>query len=215
MPPATTRADSASTKAFASDCRDAAVRFSLGYELKDRAREEIVALPESAWRQAIDAEGKAREGAQVAELTGLIDLATWPRGTRLIVRRERPHPGAQFQVFDTDALELRHRQRARVEDAIRTGKDTGMRNLPFAAFEHNRVWLELSLVAQDLLRWAGRLCLTGELSLAEPKRIRQRLLHVAGRLVRSARCTALRLPRSWPWADALAAAFVRLRALPT
>jgi len=200
--------------------------------LKDRAREEIVALPESAWRQAIDAEGKAREGAQVAELTGLIDLATWPRGTRLIVRRERPHPGAQFQVFDTDghrhtafitdqsdddiaALELRHRQRARVEDAIRTGKDTGMRNLPFAAFEHNRVWLELSLVAQDLLRWAGRLCLTGELSLAEPKRIRQRLLHVAGRLVRSARCTALRLPRSWPWADALAAAFVRLRALPT
>lgn len=226
------RADSGGkTKAFASDCRDAGIRFSLGYELRDRAREAIVALPQSAWRQAIDAEGEAREGAQVVELTEEIDLSTWPEGTRLIVRRERPHPGAQFEVFDshgyrhtafiTDqagsdiaALELRHRRRARVEDAIRCGKETGMRALPFAAFEHNRAWLELSLIAQDLLRWTGRLCLSGELRLAEPKRTRQRLLHVAGRLVRSARRTSLRLPRSWPWADALAAAFTRLRALP-
>lgn len=226
------RADSGGkTKAFASDCRDAGIRFSLGYELRERAREAIVALPQSAWRQAIDAEGEVREGAQVAELTKEIDLSTWPEGTRLIVRRERPHPGAQFEVFDNDgyrhtafitdqwgadiaALELRHRRRARVEDAIRCGKETGMRSLPFAAFEHNRAWLELSLIAQDLLRWTGRLCLSGELRLAEPKRTRQRLLHVAGRLVRSARRTTLRLPRSWPWAEALAAAFTRLRALP-
>lgn len=219
------------TKAFASDCRDAGVRFSIGYELRDRAREAIMSLPQSAWRQAIDAEGKAREGAQVAELTGLIDLSTWPQGTRLIVRRERPHPGAQFEVFDADghrhtafitdqdgtdiaALELRHRRRARVEDAIRTGKETGMRNMPFTAFSHNRVWLELSLIAQELLCFARSLCLVGEFSLAEPKRFRQCLLHIAGRLVRSARRTTLRLQRSWPWADALAAAFARLRALP-
>ena len=227
------RADSGGkTKAFAADCRDAGIRFSLGYELRDRAREAIVALPRSAWRQAIDAEGKAREGAQVAELTEAIDLSTWPEGTRLIVRRERPHPGAQFCVFDdahgyrhtafiTDqadsdiaTLELRHRRRARVEDAIRCGKETGMRALPFAAFGHNRAWFELSLIAQDLLRWTGALCLSGELRLAEPKRIRQRLLHVAGRLVRSGRRTSLRLPRSWPWADALTAAFTQLRALP-
>jgi len=109
---------------------------------------------------------------------------------------------------------LGHRRRARVEDAIRCAKETGMRGLPFAAFEHNRVWLEFSLIAQDLLRWSGRLCLAGELAIAEPKRIRQRLLHVAGRLVRSGRKMKLRLPRSWPWADALAAAFARLRALP-
>jgi hypothetical protein len=219
------------TKAFAADCRDAGIRFSLGYELKARAREAIVALPESAWRQAIDGAGKAREGAQVAELTEQIDLSTWPKGTRLVVRRERPHPGAQFEVFDTDgyrhtafitdqrgadiaALELRHRRRARVEDAIRCGKETGMRGLPFAAFEHNRVWLELSLIAQELLCFLRSLCLRGELSLAEPKRLRQRLLHVAGRHVRSARRTTLRLQRSWPWADALAAAFARLRSLP-
>jgi Transposase DDE domain group 1 len=219
------------TKAFAADCRDANICFSIGYEMKSRAREAIVALPEKAWHQAIDAEGTEREGAQVTELTEEVNLSTWPEGTRLIVRRERPHPGAQFEVFDTEgyrhtafitdqdgkdiaALELRHRRRARVEDAIRTGKETGMRAMPFAAFAHNRVWLELSLIAQELLCFLRSLCLQGELSLAEPKRLRQRLLHVAGRLVRSARRATLRLPRNWPWADALAAAFARLRAIP-
>ena len=219
------------THAFISDCREAGIRFSVGYGVEERVREAILALPESAWRQAIDAEGKEREGAQVAELSDRVDLFSWPEGTRLIVRRERPHPGAQFEVFDahgyrhtafiTDqgdadiaALELRHRRHARVEDSIRIAKETGMRNMPFTTFEHNRAWLEVSLLAQALLRWAARLCLQGELALAEPKRVRQRLLHVAGRIVRSGRRTTLRLPRSWPWAEALAAAFARLRALP-
>jgi hypothetical protein len=219
------------THAFTQDCRDAGIRFSVGYEVDERVRETILALPDSAWQQAIDAEGKEREGAQVTELTDHLDLSTWPEGTRLIVRRERPHPGAQFQVFDahgyrhtafitdqddTDiaALELRHRRHARVEDSIRCGKETGMRGMPFGAFEHNQAWLEVSLLAQAILRWSARLCLGGELALAEPKRIRQRLLHVAGRIVRSGRRVTLRLARSWPWADALAAAFARLRALP-
>ena len=89
-----------------------------------------------------------------------------------------------------------------------------MRKMPFAAFAHNQAWLEVSLLAQALLRWAALLCLDGELALAEPKRVRQRLLHVAGRLVRSGRRVRLRLPRGWPWAEALVAAFARLRALP-
>lgn len=219
------------THAFTQDCRDAGIRFSVGYEVDERVREAILALPDSAWEQAIDAEGKEREGAQVTELTDRLDLSTWPEGTRLIVRRERPHPGAQFEVFDAEgyrhtafitdqdgsdiaALELRHRRHARVEDSIRIGKETGMRNMPFAAFEHNQAWLEVSLLAQAILRWGALLCLEGELALAEPKRVRQRLLHVAGRIVRSARRTTLRLPRSWPWAEALSAAFARLRALP-
>ncbi len=88
-----------------------------------------------------------------------------------------------------------------------------MGNLPFSDFAHNQAWMELSLAAQDLLSWARSLCLEGELALAEPKRLRQRLLHVAGRIARSARRTTLRLPRSWPWAAELAAAFARLRAL--
>jgi hypothetical protein len=219
------------THAFTRDCREAGIRFSVGYEVDERVREAVLQTPESAWQSAIDAEGKVRKGAWVAELTEGVDLSAWPEGTRLIVRRERPHPGAQFCVFDAEgyrhtafitdqqgaeiaALELRHRRRAKVEDEIRCGKDTGMRNLPFAAFEHNRVWLELSLIAQELLAWTRLLCLEGEMALAEPKRLRQRLLHVAGKVVRSARRTTLRLPRSWPWAEALVAAFARLRALP-
>jgi hypothetical protein len=220
------------THAFTSDCRSACIRFSVGYEVDERVRGAIVELPEAAWRSAIDGDGAEREGAQVTELTDRVDLSSWPEGTRLICRRERPHPGAQLSVLDCEtgyrhtafitdqkdgdivALELRHRRRARVEDAIRIGKETGMRRMPFATFDHNRAWLEVSLLAQALLRWAARLCLDGELALAEPKRVRQRLLHVAGRLVRSGRRVALRLPRSWPWAKALVAAFARLRELP-
>lgn len=220
------------THAFTSDCREAGIRFSVGYEVDERVREAIGALAESAWQQAVDGDGELREGAEVTELTEHVDLSSWPEGTRLIVRRERPHPGAQLSVLDCEtgyrhtafitdqqgadvvALELRHRRRARVEDAIRVGKETGMRRMPFAAFKHNQAWLEVSLLAQVILRWAARLCLQGELAFAEPKRVRQRLLHVAGRLVRSGRRVALRLPRSWPWAEALVAAFARLRALP-
>jgi hypothetical protein len=125
------------------------------------------------------------------KVTDRLDLSAWPDGCRLICRSERPHPGAQFQIFDqhgyrytcfiTDqdgndiaVLELRHRGRARVEDSIRCGKDTGMRNLPHPAFEHNQAWLELSLIAQDLLTWTKLICLPGELATAEPKRLRQR-----------------------------------------
>jgi hypothetical protein len=220
------------THAFAQDCHEAAVRFSVGYEVDERVRAALAGLPDTAWDQAIDGDGAEREGAQVAELTDRVDLSSWPQGTRLILRRERPHPGAQLSVFDCEAgyrhtafitdqgdtdiaaLELRHRRRARVEDAIRVGKETGMAKMPFAAFEHNQAWLEVSLAAQALLRWAALLCLQGELSLAEPKSVRQRLLHVAGRIVRSGRRVVLRLPRSWPWAEALVAAFGRLRTLP-
>jgi hypothetical protein len=149
----------------------------------------------------------------------------------LIARRERPHPGAQFTIFDehgyrhtcfiTDqtnvdiaGLEMRHRQRARVEDCIRTGKDTGMRNLPHHAFQNNQTWLEISLIAQDLLCWTRLLCLEGRLADAEPKRLRHRLLHIAGRLVAHGRRLRLRLQADWPWAAALAEAFTRLRNNP-
>ena len=226
------RADSGgATHAFTADCRDAGIRFSVGYELNDTVRQAILELPESAWTRGIEADGSDREGAWVAELTDGLDLSCWPSGSRLICRRERPHPGAQFQIFDehgyrhtcflTDqtgediaALELRHRGRARVEDSIRAGKDTGMRNLPHHAFAHNQTWLESSLIAQDLLCWTRLICLTGELAKAEPKRLRHRLLHVAGRIVRHGRRTRLRLQADWPWAGALATALTRLRAMP-
>ena len=219
------------THGFTHDCREASINFSVGYELSPSVQEAIIETPESAWQPAIQADGVFREGAWVVELTDSVDLSSWPEATRLICRRERAHPGAQlkftdhgghrFTSFLTDTkgeeiaeLELRHRRRARIEDSIRCGKETGMRNLPFHDFAANEAWLELSLIAQDLLAWTKVLVLSGELSLAEPKRLRQRLFHVAGRICRSGRRTILRLPRSWPWAAALEAAFARLRALP-
>jgi hypothetical protein len=219
------------THAFTADCRDAGIRFSVGYELNDTVRTAILDLPETAWTQAINADGEDREGAWVAELTGHLDLSAWPERSRLICRRERPHPGAQFTIFDehgyrhtcflTDqtgediaGLELRHRGRARVADTIRAGKNTGMRNLPHHAFEHNQTWLETSLIAQDLLCWTKLICLTGELARAEPKRLRHTLLHTAGRIVRHGRRTQLKLARDWPWSQTLAAAFTRLRSIP-
>jgi Transposase DDE domain group 1 len=101
-----------------------------------------------------------------------------------------------------------------VEDHIRNDKDTGLRNLPFRDFEHNRVWLELVRIAHDLIVWTKRLLLSGELARCEPKRLRYRLLHVAARLAFHARTATLRLQASWPWTGELAAAFQRLRALP-
>jgi hypothetical protein len=219
------------THAFTSDCREAGIRFSVGYALDEAVRAAILGLRETAWAQAIDGQGENRNGAWVAELTDALDLSAWPEGSRLICRRERPHPGAQCTIFDehgyrhtcflTDQageniaeLELRHRHRARVEDRIRSGKDTGMRNLPHHGFEHNQTWLELSLIAQDLLTWTKLTCLDDELATAEPKRLRHQLLHVAGKGVHHSRRTQLKLDRDRSWSKTLAAAFTRLRSIP-
>jgi hypothetical protein len=207
------------------------VGFSLGTPIDAHVREAVLAQPEPTWIPAVDADGQVRHGAEVCELTGWVDLHSWPEGTRAICRREAAHPGAQlrftdhnghrFQVFLTDQpdpdlgrLELRHRQRARVEDRIRAAKATGLANLPFDRWPRNQLWLELVLMAQDLTIWAQALLLDGELAVAEPKTLRYRLLHVAARIVRHAGRTILRLQCSWPWAVALARAFARLRVLP-
>jgi hypothetical protein len=230
--PVLVRSDSAGASTrLAWHLRDQGVGFSLGMPIDAHVREAVLAQPEAAWTPAIDADGQVRQGAEVGELTGWVDRHTWPAGTRVICRREDAHPGAQlrftdldghrFQVFLTDqphpdlsSLELRHRQRARVEDRIRAAKATGLANLPFDRWRRNAVWLELVLAAQDLCCWAQALLLDGALAVAEPKTLRYRLWHVAARIVRHARRTILRLQRSWPWAIALARAFTRLRALP-
>jgi hypothetical protein len=143
-------------------CREGKIRFSVGYGLSEVVRRAIEALPEDAWTPALDQDGCERANGEVAELTGLLELGAWPEGSRLIVRRERPHPGAQlaftdhdghrFQAILTDqdgepaVLECRHRARARVEDQIRDDKDTGLAKLPFRSFAMNAVWLELVLI---------------------------------------------------------------------
>jgi hypothetical protein len=167
----------------------------------------------------------------VTELTGNVNLERWPKGTRLIWRRERPHPGAQlsftdldgrrFQSFITDqtdpdiaALEALHRQHAQVEDPVKTLKATVASYLPFHSFDANSAWLELALAAHDITVWTQLLTLDGEHRICEPKRLRYRILHVAGHLTRHARRTTLHLPTDWPWANAILRAFKLLHALP-
>jgi hypothetical protein len=229
--PILARADAAgATHAFARALREQRIDFSLGYYVDERVGQAALTLPKKRWLPALDPDDETREGAWVAELTDRVDLSRWPEGTRLIVRKERPHPGAQLRFTDTDGhryqcfltdqddaeiaeLERRHRLHARVEDRIQESQELGLGRLPFQALEPNKAWFELALLAQDLLAWLRLLVLEGELALAKPKRLRHRLLHVAGRLTRSGRRRTLHLPAAWPWRDQLTAAFARLASL--
>jgi Transposase DDE domain group 1 len=226
------RADSAgATHGLIDYCREANMRFSVGYELTEQIRAAILKIPADAWSPALDQDGRERENGEVAEITDSVELSSWPERSRLIVRRERPHPGAQLSFSDHDGyrfqailtdqpdeqiaiIECRHRQHAHVEDRIRDDKDTGLAKFPFKEFALNEVWLEIVLLAHDVIVWTQALLLDGELAKAEPKRLRYQLLHVAGRLAFSGRRAILRLQASWPWASELAAAFTRLKALP-
>ncbi|GIH52330.1 Transposase DDE domain group 1 [Microbispora rosea] len=205
--------------------------YSIGFALTEEVQAAILALPQQAWTPAYDAEGQVRPGAWVAELTGLVKLDGWPKGMRLIVRRERPHPGAQLRFTDIDGhrftcfvtntkrgqladLELRHRRRARCEDRIRAAKDTGLRNLPLHDFAQNEIWCEVVALACELIAWMQMLALDGPARRYEPKRLRLRLFAVAARLVRGGRRLRLRIAAYWPWAGQLVTAVTRLQALP-
>jgi len=225
------RADSAgATHGFVQACRQMGVRFSVGLPIDERLRQALLALPRNAWRPALDADDGPRQGAWVAELDAAW-AAGWPAGSRIICRKERPHPGAQLSFSDADghrfqlvltdrpepdlaALERDHRARGDAENRVRAAKDCGLRNLPLRAFRHNEVWLELVMMALDLLAWTQALCLDGSLAAAEPKTLRYRLLHMAGRITRHGRRQTLHLPRRWPWRTALLDAWLRLAALP-
>ena len=129
--------------------------YSLGFTLSPDIVARIERIPRSAWTPAYDADGAPRDGAWVVDATGVLDLSGWPPGMRVIVRAERPHPGAQLRFTDADGhrltafatnttrgqladLELRHRRRARCEDRIRGAKDTGLTNLPLHDFTRTR-----------------------------------------------------------------------------
>jgi len=222
------------TKAFLTHITALELSYSVGIGTNIGIDRELLArvLPD-LWEAAYDTDGEPREGAQVAELTGLLPDLTergWPAGMRVIARRERPHPGAQLRLTDHQGwrvtifatntatgqladLEVRHRARARAEDRIRCLKDTGLTNLPLHDFAQNQIWLETVLLAAELLAWIATLGLEAH-RRAEPKRLRLRLFTVAARIVRTGRQTILRLPTDWPWAGEIAAAHARLQALP-
>jgi hypothetical protein len=241
------RSDAAgASKEFAAHLHHTGVEFSVGASFAHLdVATALALLPKAAWTPAYQARKpraaetgvqiEPRDGAWVAEATGLVDLSGWPPGTRLILRKERPHPGAQLRITDADGLrvtgfltntgpggpgrqladlELRHRRHARVEDRIRAAKDTGLRNLPFRDMAQNRIWVAISALAQDLLAWCARLALPTPAASYEPKRLRLRILAVAGRIVRTARRRVLHIDPDWPWANTITTAHARLATLP-
>ena len=146
------------------------MEYSIGFPVHKgiAVHDAIAAVPESAWQAALDADGEPREGAGIVEITGLLNLVKWPSGMRVIVRREKPHPGAgltlfeqadgwRYQAFVTNTrtgqlgfLEARHRAHARVEDRIRIAKDTGLGRLPSREFAINLAWVQIAAIAADL-----------------------------------------------------------------
>lgn len=225
------RADSAgATHGFVDAIVAKGFEFSIGFDITEAVRLAILEVPERAWQTPMTQDMEDREGAGVAEITSWLDLSGWGDGVRAVCRREEPHVGAQFNLFDpagwrhqvfitnsTDAdivfLEARHRGHARVEDRIKAAKDLGLLRFPGHDFAANAVWLLVIGIAQDLTAWTQSLCLRDELARAEPKRLRYCLWHAAGRLVRTGRRLILRIDAAWPWATQIADAFKRLAGL--
>ena len=230
------RSDSAgATHAFAQACRDRGVWFSFGFPVDTRIQAVVDQIPDQAWESAIDRDGGIRDGAWVADITGMLELSTWPEGTTVIVRAERPHPGAQLTFTDADGhritafitdigdrvlpgqtagLELHHRQHARVEDRIRQAKATGLRNLPCRGFAENTAWLETLLAATDLVCWAKILGFTDTpvLAHAEIATFRNLVLHVGARITRGARQVRVRIDETCTYVHAIAQGWLKIRA---
>jgi len=204
------------------------VQYSVGFTLPTDAGDLIEQIPASVWAPALDAHDEVRDGAWVAELTGLLNLGGWPKGMRVIARKERPHPGAQLRITDVDGhritafatntprgqladLELRHRRRARCEDRIRISKDTGLNNLPLHDFTQNRIWCAIVAMAVEITAWMQMLALAStDARRWEPKRLRHRLFNTPAILARSSRQTWLRLAEHHPWAALTVTAIGRL-----
>jgi hypothetical protein len=209
--------------------------YSVGFTLPSDFAAQLTKIPAAVWTPAYNSDGEIREGAWVAEITGLLNLGSWPAGMRVIAGKERPHPGAQLRITDADGmritafatntasgrpgrqladLELRHRRRARAEDRIRVAKETGLTNLPLHDLDQNQIWCALITLAREITAWTQMLALAQHPARRwEPKRLRLRLFSIAARLARSGRRTVLHLATHSPWTGLLVEAPTTLRAL--
>ena len=227
--PVMVRADSAgATRGFVWGCRARSVGFAVVARKNTRIHAAIskVQLDDDRWTPALTQAGAVRPDAAVCEVTDLVDLSGWPDGTRLIVRREPLHPGAQQTLFpslafrywghytdqagDPVALDAHMRAHAHVEDHIGRLKDAGLQRFPFVDLDANRARLAIVAFAADLVRWFQLEALDGPLANAEPNTLRWQLWHMPARVVRRARQQIVRLLDDWPTADALQRAYQRI-----
>ena len=208
------------------------VAYSVGFTLPMNTPELYRLVPQEVWEPAYNTDGHPREGADVAEFTGLLDLSGWPAGMRVIVRRERPHPGAQLRFDDVDGyrltafatnttrgqladLEVRHRRRARCEDRIRNAKDSGLTNLPLHGFDQNRIWCQIVALAGEITAWMGLLAHPDHYARRwEPKRLRYRLFAIPATLVRRSRRVLVHVSARHRWSGLVEDAISALRGLP-
>jgi hypothetical protein len=228
------RADSAGcTEGFVKGCRARNVGFAVVARRNQDIHNAIakIYVNDKRWQPARTQAGTIRKGAEVAEISDLANLDAWPEGTRLIVRREPRHPGAQRSLFPSDnyrywghytdapatvdAVECDRimRAHAHVEDHIARLKDSGLERMPFSDFDHNAAWCALVCWADTLVRWFQRLTLHGELQTANPKRLRWQLWHTPARLIRTGRRHVMRLCDTWPGTESLLNAYTRINAI--
>lgn len=233
------RSDSAGASAgFVDGCRNRNIGFAVAARRKAAVSAAITAANEDPdrWEAALDQDGTESETATssglrtaVCEVTDLVDLSSWPDGTRLIIRRQPLHPGAQTSLLpdleyrfwghytdrDGDPAELDRTMRAHahVEDHIGRLKDSGLERFPFTDFAANQAWLQVVCWASDLVRWFQLLCLTGPLARALPKRLRWQLWHAPARIISTARRDIVRILDGWPTAADIVAAYRNITAL--
>ncbi len=150
------------------------VRWVTGWAINTTDEQAIALLPENVWTAALRQDGEVHEikgpdgdmvSYQVAELTGVRDLAGWPDGMRLIVRRGKPsrrdakkltafekRTGWRYQIVATNIpahhglsgvpgsgqvwfLDALYRNHAEVEDRVKTIKRVGLGLLPSKSWQ--------------------------------------------------------------------------------
>jgi len=174
------------------------VRLITGWAINDTDEQAIALLPERVWTAAVRQDGqlhetKGQDGArvtyQVAELTGVRDLAGRPEGLRLIVRRVKPsrrdakkltafehRTGWRYQIVATNIpahqglssvpgsgqawfCDALHRDHAEVEDRVKAIKRIGLGLLPSKSWQVNEAWVPATTIAADLDAWTRLLLL--------------------------------------------------------